>query len=264
MTDGSRPMEIMRALGMTLGQPMIAVVGCGGAGSNIVNAIYWNCPGVHTVAVNTDSKSLERVNAHRKIRIGAVADEKSCGLPEVGERCAEESSLMLRESIEGYDIVFIVTGLGGGTGSGAAPVVARIAREENAVVFAIPILPFSIEADRRAIAMTALERLQEFSNVTLPLDNEKLLTVGGALTLRTAFGIIDQSVIRIIEKICEHSSSYVAELIDEISSGFMMEEVVVAEHQSVIEEIPRAIHSSLLEPSLEFPIEPEWNDLTFN
>lgn len=270
MTDGIRTMEIMRELGMSLGQPMIAIVGCGGAGCNVVNSVYWNCTGVHTVAVNTDSERLEKVSAHRKIQLGSFTEGKGCGMPEIGERCAEESSMQLREAIEGYDLIFIVAGLGGGTGSGAAPVVARISREEGAIVFSVPILPFSIEGNRRSIAMIALEQLQEISNFVIPLDNDKLHNVCGKLNCRAAFEIIDKSVMRLIQKIYEHSSSYVSDLIDEVTSGFVpIEDVVASEHDAILEEMPAALHTSL-EPNLEFPIDPYydpyWSDgnLPFN
>lgn len=264
MTDGIRAIQIMRELGMSLGQPMIAIVGCGGAGSNIVNAVFWNCQGVHTVAVNTDSESLAKVNAHVKIDIGGSSAGNSCGLPEVGERCAEESSVHLRQAIEGYDIVFVVAGLGGGTGSGAAPVIARIAKEEGAVVFAIPILPFSIEANRRSIAMITLEQLQETVNFVVPLDNDKLHDLCPDQSLRATFDIVDKSVIRIIERIYEHSSSYVSDLIDDVSSNYIpIEEIVTAEHETILEEIHAVSHTTL-EPSLEFPMEYEWNEPPFN
>jgi len=267
MSNGSRTMEIMRELGMSLGQPMIAVVGCGGAGNNVIDSIYWSCPGVHTVAVNTDPKGLDKISAHEKVRIGSNDEVLSCGMPEVGERCAEESSGEIRKAIEGYDIVFVVAGLGGGAGSGAAPVVCRLGREEGAVVFSVPILPFSIEGERRSIAMTTLERLQEISNIVVPLDNDKLQSICGSMNFNSVFQIIDRSIVRLIEKIYDHSSSYVSELIDEVTSGFSvpMEEIVTEEHQAIIDEMPVAVHIPL-EPEFEYPSleASDWSDLQFN
>lgn len=268
MSNGSRTMEIMRELGMSLGQPMIAVVGCGGAGNKVIDSVYWGCPGVHTVAVNTDPKGLDRISAHDKVRIGSTGEIASCGMPEVGERCAEESSNEIRGAIEGYDIVFVIAGLGGGAGSGAAPVICRLAREEGAVVFSVPILPFSIEGERRSVAMTTLEQLQEISNIVVPLDNDKLKGLcDGSMNFNSAFEIIDKSVVRLIERIYEHSSSYVSDLIDEVTSGFSapVEEVVNAEHQAIIEEMPISVHIPL-EPELEYPSleSSDWNDLQFD
>jgi cell division protein FtsZ len=265
MSEGSRTTEIMRELGMSLGQPMIAVVGCGGAGNNIVNTIYWQCHGVHTVVVNTDAKNLDKVSAHKKIRIGD--DSRSGGylLPETCEGLTEEAAPSIRQAIEGYEIVFVVAGLGGSAGSGAAPVVARIAREEGAVVFGVPILPFSMEANRRATANIALERMQEAAHVVVPLDNDKLQGICGGMPLSAAFKVVDQSVLKIIEKVYEHSTSYVSDLIDEVSGGYIsMEDVVAHEHELALEEIPAAVAHASLEPSLEFPFETtsQWDDMS--
>ena len=255
-------MEIMRELGVRLGQPMIAVVGCGGAGNNIVDTVYWQCQSVHTVALNTDTKALDKINAHTKLKIGS---QESCGMPEVGEKCAEESAASIRKAIEGYDIVFVVAGLGGGAGSGSAPVVARIAREEGAVVFAVPIMPFSIEGKRRDIASQALEQLQDVAHVTVPLDNDKLINVCASFSLSAALKVTDQSIVRIIEKLYEHSGSYVSDMIDEVSGGFIsVEDVVASEHEKITNELPMAATYASLNPSLEFPFESYMNDMTFN
>ena len=257
-------MDVMKELGMSLGQPMIAVVGCGGAGNNIVDAIYWQCHGVHTVVVNTDQRSLDKVSAHRKIRLGDGQDG-GYPLPEACERLAEESSASIRRAIEGHDIVFVVAGLGGAAGSGSAPVVARIAREEGAVVFAVPVLPFAVETGRSGIAATALEQLQEIAHCTIPLDNEKLCALCGSEGLSTAFKVIDKSVLKIIEKVYEHSSSYVSDLIDEVSCGYeSVQDVVTAEHEMVLESLPAIAAQASLMPSMEFPFnDSNWNDTMF-
>jgi cell division protein FtsZ len=265
----------MRELGMRLGQPMIAVVGCGGAGNNIVNTIYWQCHGVHTVVVNTDAKNLDRVSAHRKIRLGDDSLSGGYCLPADCENLTEEAAPSIRKAIEGYEIVFVVAGLGGAAGSGAAPVVARIAREEGAVVFGIPVMPFSTESERRATANVALEQLQDAAHVVVPLDNDRLQGICGALPLSAAFKVVDQSVLKIIEKVYQHSSSYVSDMIDEVSGGYTsIEDVVNAEHEIAVEEMPSAVAHASLEPSLEFPVEmpshwdgvsdmSQWSDMMF-
>jgi len=264
MSEGSRTMEVMRELGMSLGQPMIAVVGCGGAGNNIVDAIYWQCHGVHTIVVNTDQKSLDKVNAHKKIRLGADCQDGGYSLPESCERLAEESSSDIRRAIEGYDIVFVVAGLGGAAGSGSAPVVARIAREEGSVVFAVPVLPFSVEGGRKGVAAVALEQLEEVAHCTIPLDNEKLCGLCGNEGLSVAFRVIDQSILKIINKVYEHSSSYVSDLIDEVSFGFdSVEDVVTAEHEMVLDAMPTMVAQATLAPNTEFPFDSNWNDMMF-
>jgi len=259
MSEGSRTMEIMRELGIRLGQPTIAVVGCGGAGNNIVDTMYWQCQGVHTVALNTDAKALDRISAHAKLKLG---NEETCGLPEIGERCAEESASKIRSAIEGYEIVFVIAGLGGGAGTGIAPVVARIAQEEGAVVFAVPILPFSIEGKRRELALQALEQLKESANVVVPLDNDRLLGICASMRLSAAFKVTDQSILRIIEKVYEHSASYVSDMVDEISGGFTsVEDVVTAEHEEIVEDLPMNSAYADLSPSLEFPFNPAWDEM---
>ena len=261
MSEGSRTMEIMRELGIRLGQPAIAVVGCGGAGNNIVNTIYWHCQSVHTIALNTDAKALDRISAHTKLKLG---NEETCGLPEVGEKCAKTSASKIRSAIEGYEIVFVVAGLGGGAGSGIAPVVAQIAQEEGAVVFAVPVLPFSIEGKRRELALQTLEHIQETANVVVPLDNDKLMGICSSMSLGAAFRVTDQSILRIIEKVCEHSASYVSDLVDEVSGGFMsVEDVVAAEHEAV-NDLPLNSAYADLSPSLEFPFDPSWDEINRN
>ena len=265
MSEGCRTTEIMRELGMRLGQPMIAVVGCGGAGNNIVTPIYWQCHGVHTVVVNTDAKNLDRVSAHRKIRLGDDSLSGGYCLPADCENLTEEAAPSIRKAIEGYEIVFVVAGLGGAAGSGAAPVVARIAREEGAVVFGIPVMPFSMESERRATANVALEQLQDVAHVVVPLDNDRLQGICGALPLSAAFKVVDQSILKIIEKVYQHSSSYVSDMIDEVSGGYTsIEDVVNAEHEIALEEMPSAVAHASLEPSLEFPVEmtSQWDDVS--
>jgi cell division protein FtsZ len=265
MSEGSRTMDAMRELGMSLGQPMIAVVGCGGAGNNIVDSIYWQCHGVQTIVVNTDQKTLDRVNAHKKIRLGADGQDGGYQLPEC-EKLAEESSFAIRRALEGYDIVFVVAGLGGAAGSGSAPVIARIAREEGATVFAVPVLPFAVEADRKEIAAIALEQLEDVAHCTIPLDNEKLCQLCGNEGLSTAFRVIDQMILKIINRIYEHSSSYVSDLIDDVSFGYeTMEEIATAEHEIVLEEMPVMAAQANIMPSMEFPFDQSnsWNDMMF-
>jgi len=265
MSEGSKTMDVMKELGMSLGQPMIAVVGCGGAGNNIVDAIYWQCHGVHTIAVNTDQKSLDKITAHKKIRLGAESQDGGFSL-ETCERLAEESSASIRRAIEGHDIVFVVAGLGGAAGSGSAPVVARIARDEGAVVFAVPVLPFAIETGRSDIAASALEQLKDTAHCTIPLDNEKLCGLCGSEGLSTAFKVIDQSVLKIIGKVYEHSSSYISDLIGEVSCGYdSVEDVATYEHESVLDSMPAMVAQASLMPSMEFPMNDNsnWNDMMF-
>jgi len=217
--DGSRTEEIINAIGTSLGEPTIAVVGCGGAGSNIVHGIYWKTNRVDTVAVNTDEDKLRTVDAHKKILIGKDVSfgRDAGGFPEIGEHCAEKAREVIKEALRGYDIVFVVAGMGGGTGTGTAPVVASAAKDLNAVTFALPILPFETEGEsRRRTAHEGVAKLKDHADFTVVLDNNKLLELGGDLPMSEALRIVDRSVMRLIEAVCNQTSSYVSSLMEDV------------------------------------------------
>lgn len=218
--DGSRTEEIINAIGTSLGEPTVAVVGCGGAGSNIVHGIYWKSNRVETVAVNTDEDHLRGIDAHKKVLIGkdVTFGRDAGGFPEVGEHCADKARDVLREALKGYDIVFVVAGMGGGTGTGVAPIVASVAREMSAITFAVPILPFETEGPlRTSIAVNGTSKLKEMSDFTIVLDNNKLLGLAADLPMAEALRIVDRSVMRIIDAVCDQTSSYVSSIMDDIT-----------------------------------------------
>ncbi len=217
--DGSKTEELINAIGTSLGEPTIAVVGCGGAGSNIVHGIYWKSNRVDTVAINTDEEHLRGADAHKKVLVGkdVAFGRDAGGFPEVGEYCAEKARDVIREALRGYDIVFVVAGMGGGTGTGVAPVVANIARELSAVTFALPILPFEHEgASRRETALGGVAKLKECADFTIVLDNNKLLGIAADLPANEALRVVDRSISRIIESVSSQTSSYVSSLMQEI------------------------------------------------
>jgi cell division protein FtsZ len=218
--EGSRTEEIINSLGVSLGEPTVAVVGCGGAGSNIVHGMYWRHNRVDTVAINTDEGHLTNVDAHRKVLIGKdVAFGKDAGgFPEVGEHCAEKAREVIREALRGYDIVFVVAGMGGGTGTGVAPVVASVAKEMSAVSFALPILPFDAEGgQRKETANAGVEKLRQHADVTIVLDNNKLTGIADDVPLSEAMRVIDRSVMKIVESVTAHTSSYVSTLMEDVA-----------------------------------------------
>ncbi len=218
--DGSRTEDIINAIGTSLGEPTVAVVGCGGAGSNIVHGIYWKSNRVETVAVNTDEDHLRGVDAHKKILIGkdVTFGRDAGGFPEVGEHCAEKAREVLKEALRGYDIVFVVAGMGGGTGTGVAPIVASVSRDLSALTFAVPILPFDTEgSQRRSIASDGVHKLKENSDFTIVLDNNKLVGLASDLPMAEALKVVDKSVMRIIDAVCDQTSSYVNSIMDDIT-----------------------------------------------
>ena len=225
----------------------MAVVGCGGAGSNIVHGIYWKSNRVETVAVNTDEERLRSIDAHRKVLIGkdVTFGSDSGGFPEVGEHCAEKAKEVLKEALRGYDIVFVVAGMGGGTGTGVAPVVASVAKEMNAIAFAVPILPFDTEgSDRKRLALEGASKLKEASDFTIVLDNNRLMSVGAELPMSEALKVVDRSVMRIIDAVFDHTSSYVSNLMEDIT-GFAesVGEPTPEQHSTAPE--PHMIHADL-------------------
>ena len=175
---------------------LIRVVGVGGAGSNAVNRmIRAELLGVEFIAVNTDAQALVKSHAPTRIRIG---DGISRGLgaggdSAVGERAAQEDIENLRAALEGSDLVFVTAGMGGGTGSGAAPVVAKIAKEIGALTIGIVTKPFVFEGKRRAaVAEAAANELRKHVDTLIVIPNERLLSVVSRQTsMEDSFRIAD-------------------------------------------------------------------------
>ena len=175
---------------------LIRVVGVGGAGSNAVNRmIRAELLGVEFIAVNTDAQALVKSHAPTRIRIG---DAISRGLgaggdSAVGERAAHEDLENLRKALEGSDLVFVTAGMGGGTGSGAAPVVAKVAKDLGALTIGIVTKPFEFEGKRRAaVAHAAAEELRKYVDTLIVIPNERLLNVVSRQTsMEDSFRIAD-------------------------------------------------------------------------
>ena len=175
---------------------LIRVVGVGGAGSNAVNRmIRAELLGVEFIAVNTDAQALVKSHAPTRIRIG---DAISRGLgaggdSAVGERAAHEDLENLRKALDGSDLVFVTAGMGGGTGSGAAPVVAKVAKDLGALTIGIVTKPFEFEGKRRAsVANAAAEELRKYVDTLIVIPNERLLNVVSRQTsMEDSFRIAD-------------------------------------------------------------------------
>lgn len=175
----------------------ITVVGVGGAGNNTLNRIIEaGVEGVEFIAVNTDSQALFNSQADTKINIGKAAT-RGLGAganPEVGEKAAQESSEEIKAALEGSDMVFITCGLGGGTGTGAAPVIAQIAKELGALTVGIVTKPFSFEGKQRAgRASGGLEALKSKVDTLITIPNDKILSIIDKKTpLTDAFLVVDE------------------------------------------------------------------------
>ena len=181
----------------------IIVIGVGGGGNNAINRmIEENIGGVEFVGINTDLQALELCRAEEKIPIG---DKLTKGLgaggqPEIGEKAAEESAEELSAAVKGADMVFITCGMGGGTGTGAAPVVARIAKEQGILTVGIVTKPFRFEAKNRMInAIAGIERLKQSVDTLIVIPNDRLLELVDKRTsideaLKVADSVLQQSV----------------------------------------------------------------------
>ena len=174
----------------------IKVIGAGGGGTNAVNSMVRNnLRGVEFIVANTDIQSLEASDCLNRIQLG---NELTRGLgagsnPEIGQRAAEESEAEIREMLEGADMVFITAGMGGGTGTGAAPVISRIAKEVGALTVGVVTKPFAFEGKRRTIqAENGIKELKSAVDTLIVIPNQKLLGVVGRQTSFTgAFEFVD-------------------------------------------------------------------------
>jgi len=186
----------------------IKVLGIGGGGCNAVNRmIAEGLQGVEFVAVNTDAQALLQSNAPIRVRIGEKLTKGlgSGGDPTIGAKAAEESAEIVREMIAGSDMIFITAGLGGGTGTGAAPVVAGIAKASKALTVGVVTKPFDFEGSRRAkMADTGLEELRKNVDTLIVIPNQRLLTIVDKKTpVNQAFSLADDVLRQGIQGISE-------------------------------------------------------------
>jgi cell division protein FtsZ len=174
----------------------IKVVGVGGSGGNVIGRMM-ECKlrGVEFVAVNCDAQDLHHSKANEKIHIGKnLTKGLGAGMnPEIGRQAAEENRDEIAEILKGSDMVFVTCGLGGGTGTGASPIVAEVAKEAGALTIAVVTKPFSFEgAQRKAIALEGLENLKERVDALIVISNDRLLQIiDRKTTLLNAFRIVD-------------------------------------------------------------------------
>lgn len=186
----------------------IKVIGVGGSGKNTVNhMINSKVKGVDFIAVNTDAQDLHHSLAKKKIHIGKnLTRGLGTGMnPDLGRRAVEETKEELQEAIKGADMVFVAGGLGGGTGSGAAPVVAHTAKENGCLTVAVVTKPFFFEGQQRMrIAETSVEELRQAVDALIVIPNDRLLqTVEKNITAKNAFAICDNILKEAVEGISD-------------------------------------------------------------
>ncbi|MCD4666688.1 cell division protein FtsZ [archaeon] len=185
----------------------IKVIGTGGAGNNTINRMAEvGISGTETIAINTDAQDLLYTNADTKILIGKdITQGLGAGsIPQVGEESARENEQDIKQSLSGCDMVFITCGLGGGTGTGSAPVIAEIAKKMGALTVGIVTIPFAMEGQRRyENAIIGLERLENIVDTLIVIPNDKLLELAPDLPLHTAFKVADEILTNAVKGIAE-------------------------------------------------------------
>ena len=188
--------ESMRSQPLVAGLPVIKVIGVGGGGGNVVNRlIKEDIKNVEYIVTNTDSAVLRSSSAHIRIQIGEkITRGMGVGMrPEIGRMSAEESIEELKSVLEGTDLVFIAVGMGGGTGTGAAPVIAEIAKEKKALTIGVVTTPFRFEGmKRQRIADRGLVELRKHVDTLITISNNRLLeTASRKTSVREAFSLAD-------------------------------------------------------------------------
>ncbi len=183
-------------------EPRIAVIGIGGAGCNVISGFYEALAPVDTIAINTDRKALDETAADRKIYIckAVTKGEGTKGDTRLGNKCAKVHEDEIEKAIIGHDVVFIVAGLGGGTGTGAASVVAELCNRNNITAFAIAINPFFFESDRISVAREGLRGIRAACPNTFTVENDKVLEFMPEATMNQAMRSVNRSIMYFVKK----------------------------------------------------------------
>ena len=187
---------------------VIKVVGVGGGGGNAVNhMVNSHIEGVDFICANTDAQALKSVNSRSVIQLGnALTKGLGAGAnPDIGKQAAKDDRERIMEALEGSDMVFITAGMGGGTGTGAAPVIAEIAKEAGILTVAVVTKPFHFEGKkRRAVAEKGIEELSQFVDSLITIPNEKLLPVlGKNVSLIEAFAAANNILLGAVQGIAD-------------------------------------------------------------
>ncbi len=206
-------MDELYIVNETIDGPKIKVIGVGGGGNNMIN--YMASKGikdVELIAANTDTQALKTSKAHKKIQLGkALTKGLGAGMrPEIGAKAAEESFEEIKETLKGADLVFISAGMGGGTGTGAASIVARAATEVGALTIGVITKPFMFEGPRRRkLAETGTNELKKEANSIVVIPNDKILTIiDRKVGRKEAFSLVDDVLFKAVTGISNMVVNY--------------------------------------------------------
>ncbi len=189
-----------------VGHANIKVIGVGGAGINAVDWLFKKgIKGAEVIATNTDKLHLDHRDADKKILIGqGLTRGLGCGgYPEKGAEAAKENISELKDSIKGSDMVFVTAGMGGGTGTGGAPIVAQLAKDMGAIVIGVVTMPFNIEKARIDKAEFGLKQLRNSCDTVIVIDNNRLADIAGNLPIQQAFAVANELIATMIKGIVE-------------------------------------------------------------
>ena len=191
---------------MEVGKANIKVIDVGGAGGNITNWLYKKgIDGAEIIACNTDLQAINMVEADRKFLLGKDLTKGlgAGGFPHVGKESAEEAITDIKDSLKSSDMVFVCAGMGGGTGTGAAPVIAKVAKEAGAIVIGTVTMPFKIERARVDKAEFGLQQLRQQTHTVIVIDNNRLVQIAGNLPVNQAFAVANELISTMIKGIVE-------------------------------------------------------------
>jgi len=191
---------------LLIGNAQIKVIGCGGAGSNMVSWLYKKgIKGAEVLAMNTDAQHLKITSADKKFIIGRDLTRGlgAGGDPSKGEAAAKESIQKIKECVHGSDMVYVTAGMGGGTGTGSASVVAKAAKDEGAIVIGVVTMPWEIEKARIEKAEFGLKTLRQVCDTVIVIDNNRVVEVAGNLPFTQALAVANEIVSTMIKSIVE-------------------------------------------------------------
>ncbi|MCH2447626.1 MAG: cell division FtsZ family protein [Candidatus Poseidoniia archaeon] len=187
--------------------PRIRLMGVGGAGNNILRRLHRRTiSGTETIALNTDAIQLNVCQADRLLLLGKEENKGrgTGGRPQLGRRYAEDERELIKACVEGADLVFVIAAMGGGTGTGAAPVIARIAREADALVVGVSILPQTMEGKpKRQLARDGLEEFRQACNCVIELDNQLLQELRPDYPFKRAYDVMSDLVADMVQTLTE-------------------------------------------------------------